>query len=79
LPVIAVARRELFRHGRLSLRIATQKGRAAGQSLNRGICGEHGGNSASIASCAEVGQDYVSFTPYRLRTAHLAAVQAALT
>jgi PEP-utilising enzyme, PEP-binding domain len=47
--------------------------------LESGICGEHGGNPASIASCEEVGLDYVSFTPYRLRTAHLAAVQTALT
>jgi pyruvate,orthophosphate dikinase len=43
-----------------------------------GICGEHGGDPASVAFCAEVGLDYVSCSPFRVPIARLAAAQAAL-
>jgi pyruvate,orthophosphate dikinase len=47
-------------------------------SLKLGICGEHGGDPASIAFCESVGLDYVSCSPYRVPIARLAAAQAAL-
>jgi pyruvate,orthophosphate dikinase len=46
--------------------------------LKLGICGEHGGDPASIRFCQEVGLDYVSCSPYRVPIARLAAAQAAL-
>ncbi|MBN8874858.1 MAG: pyruvate, phosphate dikinase [Rhodospirillales bacterium] len=60
------------------VRIASEKGRAARKSLKLGICGEHGGDPASIAFCEKVGLDYVSCSPYRVPVARLAAAQAAL-
>jgi pyruvate,orthophosphate dikinase len=60
------------------VRIASEKGRAAKPDLKLGICGEHGGDPASIAFCEEVGLDYVSCSPYRVPIARLAAAQAAL-
>jgi pyruvate,orthophosphate dikinase len=60
------------------VRIAVEKGRATKPHLKLGICGEHGGDPASIAFCAEVGLDYVSCSPYRVPVARLAAAQAAL-
>jgi pyruvate,orthophosphate dikinase len=60
------------------MRIAVDKGRAAKPSLKIGICGEHGGDPASIAFCARLGLDYVSCSPFRVPTARLAAAQAAL-
>jgi pyruvate,orthophosphate dikinase len=60
------------------VRIATNKGRAAKPKLKLGICGEHGGDPASIAFCEQVGLDYVSCSPYRVPVARLAAAQAAL-
>ncbi len=47
--------------------------------LKLGICGEHGGDPASIRFCAKVGLDYVSCSPYRVPIARLAAAQAALS
>jgi pyruvate,orthophosphate dikinase len=44
-----------------------------------GICGEHGGDPASIAFCHEVGLDYVSCSPFRVPVARLAAAQAAIS
>ncbi len=61
------------------VRIATEKGRAARPGLKVGICGEHGGDPASIAFFDEVGLDYVSCSPYRVPVARLAAAQAALS
>ena len=58
--------------------IAAQRGRAARPGLKLGICGEHGGDPASIAFCEQVGLDYVSASPYRVPIARLAAAQAAL-
>ncbi len=60
------------------VRIAAQKGRAAKPGLKLGICGEHGGDPASIAFCESLGLDYVSCSPYRVPMARLAAAQAAL-
>ena len=60
------------------VRIAVEKGRATKGDLKLGICGEHGGDPASIAFCQEVGLDYVSCSPYRVPVARLAAAQAAL-
>jgi pyruvate,orthophosphate dikinase len=60
------------------VRIATDRGRATKPNIKLGICGEHGGDPASIAFCEEVGLDYVSCSPYRVPVARLAAAQAAL-
>jgi pyruvate,orthophosphate dikinase len=61
------------------VRMATERGRAARPKLKVGICGEHGGDPASIAFCHEVGLDYVSCSPFRVPVARLAAAQAAIT
>ena len=58
--------------------LAAERGRAARPDLKLGICGEHGGDPASIAFCNTVGLDYVSASPYRVPIARLAAAQAAL-
>ncbi|MEP7059982.1 MAG: pyruvate, phosphate dikinase [Actinomycetota bacterium] len=63
--------------GRL-MQIATDEGRAANPSLHLGICGEHGGDPASVVFCHELGLDYVSCSPFRVETARLAAGQAAV-
>jgi pyruvate,orthophosphate dikinase len=63
--------------GRL-MRIAIEEGRAARSDLEVGICGEHGGNPASIEFCQQLGLDYVSCSAYRVPVARLAAAQAAL-
>jgi pyruvate,orthophosphate dikinase len=60
------------------VRIAAEKGRATKKDLKLGICGEHGGDPASIAFCEQVGLDYVSCSPFRVPVARLAAAQAAL-
>ncbi len=60
------------------VRIASERGRARREGLKLGICGEHGGDPASIAFCEQVGLDYVSCSPYRVPIARLAAAQAAL-
>jgi len=60
------------------VRIAAEKGRQTKNHLKLGICGEHGGDPASIAFCEQVGLDYVSCSPYRVPVARLAAAQAAL-
>jgi pyruvate,orthophosphate dikinase len=57
---------------------AAERGRAARAGLKLGICGEHGGDPASIAFCEGLGLDYVSCSPYRVPIARLAAAQAAL-
>ena len=60
------------------VKLAADKGRATKNNLKMGICGEHGGDPASIAFCEEMGLDYVSCSPYRVPVARLAAAQAAL-
>ncbi len=63
--------------GRL-MTIAAEEGKAANPDLHLGICGEHGGDPASIAFCNALGLDYVSCSPFRVPTARLAAAQAVL-
>jgi len=58
--------------------LAAERGRATRPGIKLGICGEHGGDPASIAFCEKVGLDYVSASPYRVPIARLAAAQAAL-
>ncbi|MGN6143581.1 MAG: pyruvate, phosphate dikinase [Mesorhizobium sp.] len=60
------------------VRLAADKGRAARPGIKLGICGEHGGDPASIRFCEEVGLDYVSCSPFRVPIAKLAAAQAAV-
>jgi pyruvate,orthophosphate dikinase len=60
------------------MRIAVEKGRRARPGLKIGICGEHGGDPASVVFCHAIGLDYVSCSPYRVPIARLAAAQAAL-
>jgi pyruvate, orthophosphate dikinase len=63
--------------GRL-MRIACEEGKTANPKLHLGICGEHGGDPASVVFCHRIGLDYVSCSPYRVETARLAAGQAAV-
>ncbi len=60
------------------VRLATERGRATRPTLKVGVCGEHGGDPASVAFCASVGLNYVSCSPFRVPIARLAAAQAAL-
>ncbi len=60
------------------VQLAAERGRATCANIKLGICGEHGGDPASIAFCEQVGLDYVSASPYRVPIARLAAAQAAL-
>jgi pyruvate,orthophosphate dikinase len=60
------------------VKIAAERGRATRPGIKLGICGEHGGDPASVHFCADVGLDYVSCSPYRVPIARLAAAQAAL-
>ncbi len=63
--------------GRL-MEIAVEEGRAVNPELEIGVCGEHGGEPASIALCHELGLNYVSCSAYRVPIARLAAAQIAL-
>jgi len=60
------------------VRIGVERGRSTRPKLKVGICGEHGGDPASVAFCHEIGLDYVSCSPFRVPIARLAAAQAAL-
>jgi pyruvate,orthophosphate dikinase len=60
------------------IRIAAERGRKVRKNLKLGICGEHGGDPASVAFCHEIKLDYVSCSPFRVPIARLAAAQAAL-
>jgi pyruvate,orthophosphate dikinase len=60
------------------MRIAAERGRKARPKLKLGICGEHGGDPASVVFCHELMLDYVSCSPFRVPIARLAAAQAAL-
>ncbi|MBH5400341.1 pyruvate, phosphate dikinase [Bradyrhizobium sp. CNPSo 4010] len=60
------------------VKIGVARGRKTRTSLKVGICGEHGGDPASVAFCHHIGLDYVSCSPYRVPIARLAAAQAAL-
>ena len=59
--------------------IGAERGRSTRPDIKLGICGEHGGDPASIAFCEKIGLDYVSASPYRVPIARLAAAQAALS
>jgi pyruvate,orthophosphate dikinase len=58
--------------------MGTDRGLATRPDLKIGICGEHGGDPASVAFCEEAGLDYVSCSPYRVPIVRLAAAQAAI-
>ena len=58
------------------VRIGVERGQATRPDIKLGICGEHGGDPASVAFCHEVGLDYVSCSPFRVPIARLAAAQA---
>jgi pyruvate,orthophosphate dikinase len=73
-PFISIDRRGV---GAL-VEIAVKKGRSARPDIKLGICGEHGGDPASVGFCHEVGLDYVSCSPFRVPIARLAAAQAAI-
>ncbi len=60
------------------MKLAIERGRKANPKLKIGICGEHGGDPASIRVCNHLGLDYVSCSPYRVAIARLAAAQAAI-
>ena len=60
------------------VRIGVERGRKTRPKLKVGICGEHGGDPASVAFCHQLGLDYVSCSPFRVPIARLAAAQAAL-
>ena len=60
------------------VRFGVERGRATRPDIKLGICGEHGGDPASVRFFAEVGLDYVSCSPYRVPLARLAAAQAAV-
>ena len=60
------------------IRIATERGRRTRNDMKLGICGEHGGDPASIHFCEDIGLDYVSCSPFRVPIARLAAAQAAI-
>ena len=60
------------------MRLGVERGRAVNAELTIGICGEHGGDPASVRFCHGLGLDYVSCSPYRVPVARLAAAQAVL-
>ena len=60
------------------LEIGVQGGRSTNPKLKVGICGEHGGDPASVEFCNNIGMDYVSCSPFRVPIARLAAAQAAI-
>jgi len=60
------------------MKIAIERGRKTNKNLKLGICGEHGGDPASIRICNQLGLNYVSCSPYRIPVARLAAAQAAI-
>ena len=60
------------------IKIACERGRKTRPDIKLGICGEHGGDPASIKFCEQTGLDYVSCSPFRVPIARLAAAQASL-
>jgi pyruvate,orthophosphate dikinase len=60
------------------MKIAVEKGRSVDKDLSIGICGEHGGNPASIAFCCSINMNYVSCSPFRIPVARVAAAHFAL-
>jgi pyruvate,orthophosphate dikinase len=60
------------------MRMAVTEARQTRPEIETGVCGEHGGDPASIAICDRLGLDYVSCSPYRVPIARLSAAQSAL-
>ena len=60
------------------MNMAVQLGRPENKDLHVGICGEHGGDPASVYFCNSIGLDYVSCSPFRIPVARLAAAKAAI-
>ncbi len=60
------------------VKLAAERGRATRPNIKLGICGEHGGDPASIAFCESISLDYISCSPFRVPVARLAAAQAAI-
>ena len=60
------------------MKLGVEKGRGVRKELKIGICGEHGGDPASVVFCHQIGLDYVSCSPFRVPIARLAAAQAAV-
>ena len=60
------------------MQMAVDRGRSTRPDLKVGICGEHGGDPASIHKCEKIGLNYVSCSPFRVPVARLAAAQAVL-
>jgi len=60
------------------MKMGVEKGRSTRKDLKIGICGEHGGDPASVVFCHNIGLDYVSCSPFRVPIARLAAAQAAI-
>jgi pyruvate,orthophosphate dikinase len=60
------------------VKLGAERGRSTKSDLKLGICGEHGGDPASVEFCHDAGLDYVSCSPFRIPIARLAAAQAAL-
>jgi pyruvate,orthophosphate dikinase len=60
------------------IELSAERGRKTRPAIKLGICGEHGGDPASVKFCETVGLDYVSCSPFRVPIARLAAAQAAL-
>ena len=60
------------------MKMAVEKGRGVRKDLKIGICGEHGGDPATVEFCHETGLNYVSCSPYRVPIARLAAARAAV-
>ena len=63
----------------LLVKMAAEKGRASRPGIKLGVCGEHGGDPASVEFFHRVGLDYVSCSPFRVPIARLAAAQAAIS
>ena len=61
------------------MKIGIERARTVKPDIKLGICGEHGGDPASVTFCHDIGLDYVSCSPYRVPLARLAAAQAALS
>ena len=77
-PVTSGARPATWCMAFALVRMGVQLGRKTRPDLKLGICGEHGGDAASVHFFHQVGLDYVSASPYRIPVARLAAAQAAL-
>ncbi len=60
------------------MKMTVEDGKASNPNIHIGICGEHGGDPASVEFCYDIGLDYVSCSPFRVPIARLAAAQAVI-